>query len=212
MSKVRVAVVIGLILTCIISTVLAVDGFRSWLRYRHIDSAAALAEPLRMPVDLSKTGTYRGSFEQLFRHTCQQQFRLDFDGAPTALDDWTSRLEGLKATFTLVTTNGSKMFSETLDEDTVIPVLKTATGIVWASGIRRAPASKAVYQVVLDVESPAPRLAGSSQFLISRYELCGLETMRTGILGIVSTVFAAAAVVSAFVAFQVFKRSRLRPN
>lgn len=210
MSRARKAVIVVQLLVCAISLALAVDGFRSWVRYRRMD-AAAVAEPLRIAVDLSKPGTYQGSFEQQFRHTCQQQFRRGFTGAPTTEAGWAPLLEGMKATLRVFHEHGPDVFTATLDENSFVPGLTTAAAVTRSTGVRRMPFPGGTYQIALKVESPAPALSGKAQFLISRYELCGIEKMRTGILGLAGGIMTFIAMATAFGAFLVYRRSRPRP-
>ncbi len=211
MSRARKAVIAVQLLICAISLALAVDGFRSWVRYRRMDAAAAVAEPLRIAVDLSKPGTYQGSFEQQFRHTCQQQFRLEFTGAPTTEAGLATLLEGMKATLRVFQETGPDVFTATLDEESFVPALATAAAVTRSPGVRRMPFPGGMYQIALKVESPAPALSGKAQFLISRYELCGLEEMRTGILGLAGGFLTVVAMATAFGAFLVYRGSRPRP-
>ncbi len=211
MSRARKAVIAALLLVCAVSSALAVDGFHSWFRYRRMDAAAAVAEPLRLAVDLSKPGTYLGSFEQQFRHTCQQQFRLEFDGAPTTEAGWARLLEGMKATLRVFQETGPDVFTATLDDGSFVPALATAAAVTRSPGVRRTPFSSGAYQIALKIESPAPALSGKAQFLTSRYELCGLEAMRTGFLGLAGGITTVIATATAFGAFLVYRRSRPRP-
>jgi len=175
--------VVGLLLAAILF-VIGIAGVRDAFRLNGKNRAAAAAEPLSMPIDLSRPGLYTGEMRQSFSHTCKQVFWVEGDVSDAHATSLEASLLGLKGWLTVSSDSKGEVFSAPFDHETLVSTLNTASVLMWHPGIRRSPLAVGNYRIKLTVEHGSPGFAGKPQQLLSRYELCGIERLQVRFAGL----------------------------
>lgn len=137
------------------------DQFEAWL----------VAEPVRTQVDLSRTGLSESAFVQSCETSHGESIMLQVSSAG---EDPSKLLNGLKGNIEIRRPDGTAVVERQFDGQSV-------GSSVWPNNELLIayfhPFETGTYVMRLNVVEPAPRLAGRSQVVVGRYELCGLEQM-----------------------------------
>jgi len=161
------------------------------------------AEPISIPVDLSKPGTYSGPLVQTCAVSHGEGFYLEIDSdlEPAEIDEL---LAGLEANIVVTDGQGNEVLSEALPGDR-FERFETNRRIMLAM-VRPFPEGQ--YDLTLDVTTGVESLAGVEQTLVAQYHLCGIELYPAMIVGAVAlgTFFIGVIIMVALVRSTFFKK------
>ncbi len=160
-----------------------VDSAISAIKSNNRNTQAASAEPLRMTVDLATVGSYTGRLTQTTSHTCKQTVFLEADMDRSSEESLDRSLSGLKGRLRIRTPGNSPILESVFDSETLLATVASTTNLLWNLGLRITPFRRDIYDVELTVYQPAPAMRGKTQFLVSRYLLCGIEQLKVTVVG-----------------------------
>ncbi|HUW57019.1 MAG TPA: hypothetical protein VMZ92_10315 [Planctomycetota bacterium] len=132
------------------------------------------AELVRMPVDLSRPGTYEGTLEHRFNVPHQDPIILIVETPGSEFADTDNVLHGLKTEMRVRAPVGGELE----------PIELTGGDFVHGPTLVRRRAFLRIgleelgtYRFALEVTTGAPALAGHKQELVARYNVCRLEVL-----------------------------------
>lgn len=161
------AAITGLLIVGAITTGRSADAydrkFHEWL----------VAAPCDLAVDLSAPGKWQGRFIQTCGVSHGEPVRLWATGPDEAPIDDIAVLDGLEGSLRIVHADGAVVAESSLPgyPGGVAP----PEGAIPLAHL--TPFREGEYEVVVQVTSGAPALAGAQQRLTAAYELCGLERL-----------------------------------
>ena len=165
------------------------------------------AEPARLSVDLSKTGSYKGPYEQTYTHTHDQVLVFEFEPSFETEKQCEAAVEGLSGRVTIDDAEGeivrdisfksNDVFWRRVRSEDFEPTLNLGF-----------PFDIGQYTITLTVEQPAEKLSGIAQQAVVIYFLCGLE----GLQGMIEITIAGICFIIGFplttVAYELNKKYR----
>jgi hypothetical protein len=158
----------------------AILGFSIYLFFssaetRRLADEARLAQPIRLKMDFSKPGSYKGEFRHTFIGSHDGFLEIVTEPPQKSMQDAQKIAEGLTGRFSIIGPKGAVVDERRFDLKS-IGAFETEPGRwVTVVGRDRFRFEKGVYELRLTVDKGAPRLAGVPHFLVARYGLCGLE-------------------------------------
>lgn len=171
-------------------------------------------QPLQMEADLSKAGEYTGTWNQTHDSHFGATIRLvlDREQGDAELDSVRGLLEGLRARVRFEDAEGSVVAeAEIKTPDMSSAELRSSSDFVELCYIAHGEEpEKRVYEVLLNVESPAEGLRDVKHRLEGSFTICGLEYVPALIpmtLGAISTV---AGLLLAIILYVVNRHRRRR--
>jgi hypothetical protein len=164
--KIAIARIVALVVTLALMplaismtmTAIRISGrFAQWQKDRPVDVA----------VDLSKTGTTTAPFHQTCQSAHGESIFLNVEGLDLKTP---GALNGLAGKVSIVCDAETVVASDLADAVSVDAGPQNRAQLAWYF-----PFSNGDYTLVLQVDKPAPQLAGHPQRLSAQYFLCGME-------------------------------------
>jgi len=162
------------------------------------------AEPVRMRVDLSTRGEYRGTFQGAFATAHAEEILLNVAPPFESPENARSATEGLALELKVADTSGRVLRNRTSGKNDYLREARSAGQVLLFSF---APVDREGLGFTLTVVEPSPALQGRSQQLTARYVLCGVEKAGAMMGFAVSTGGLLLGVILTAVAWQLFRRS-----
>jgi hypothetical protein len=145
-------------------------------------TAASVAEPIHLEVDLSKPADYAGDFRQTFDQSHVELLYVQTD-PPLSFDRGEAILKGLRGRLVITTPQGKPVLERDIDERSFRLVQVSHEPERFLPGLAFTPFPTGEYRLKLSVEQGAPSLASIPHALVARYGLCGTESIPVFLTG-----------------------------
>ena len=156
------------------------------------------------PIDLSVPGTYEGPFTYTYNYAHTGWVYIEVAPGPAE----PNILEGLRLAADVVDTRGGVEEGEVYSSEDMQWQRSRHPDSLKVSRVR--PYAVVAERLRVRVLEPAPRLAGKTQRLFVRYELCGLERMPMVFTRVLSLMSFATGLGSGMLMLWLHLRSRAR--
>ena len=201
------AAYIGRIIACLVALAFLGGGtylfVHGWRLNRKLDEAKE-AELIRLDVNLSQPGVYKGTLLRKFAGSHHEVLRLFVTPGFASEEEATTAFDGLEAYLILRDARGGAVFQDQIASDyfRYDPSLGSAQAFVMLSR-----ALKGEYAFTLEVKKGAAALTGRKQTLVCKHHMCGVEYLSAAILELLG---AAAWVVGGLILSAILLWAHLR--
>lgn len=169
-------------------------------RARREYDAAVVATTLRMSCDLSKAGEYRGKLRQDYGAAHGLEFYLAITPPAVSEAQLDQMMRGFVGKVVINDSAGRAVYEDNAKWEADSPTTRPAQPVGNAIGsfklARLFGGERGEHEFVLKVISPAGGMAGRTQELTGRYEMCGLERLPAAVLGLLA--FACGVIAAGF--------------
>lgn len=178
-------------------------SLRAYRYYQDVESwrASTLAE---FPVDLSRSQPYSGTLTLITERPCKLLMLVVVESQQPV--DCTMFVP-VSGTITVADPQGKDIFLRPFHAEFIEPACTEPTYEFILFSDR--PWERGHYTLKLSIRQPAPKLAGLRQYLVVKYELCGLEQLVVWVCGFFAAGCALPALITG--AF-LFKRTTIPPS
>ena len=160
---------------------------------------------MRLRIDLSQPGEYYGNLQQTASFTCKQVLRVETARSFASSEEAVAVLEGLSGHLVIKDGNNNVVYEKEVSPEAF--GVDPAGPDFWPE-LLFSPIAEGEYRVVLSVQHGAPALKDVPQELVGRYLLCGIEYIRSTVLGIAALVFSVICGAMAWIVVAVTKKKK----
>jgi hypothetical protein len=172
-------------------------------------------ESIRLQVDLSKPGSYRGAFVQTCNVSLGEYLYVETQHEFASGDEALELVKGIRGTLSVTDSNGESVVNyDFSDTDFVEQQIVSES---FGPGLRIQALSKGEYSLNLTVLQPAPGLANVNHMLVGRHLLCGCRFIPAaiGLLAGIACIGVSIIIITVVVIFTLKRRKRIlaeKPN